>query len=542
MEPNSLARLKTLFLLQGYEILVIVTAGIIFRRFKKLGDAFTLFLVELALLLDPTFFSNAFHTMPNVMETPIHVAWINAGCLALAGLKFLIMVQLLRLPIKLRAQIAFLFATGVVYLGEWPLNLLEGRVPLYDYFYLLGWVPLCLVFLYPSFKEVLQNNTSGHLTQRQERGLPIILLVLPLVIIMAHYIESIQVYFLQFFPRNFAPILLAGCILMIKNTKDKSALGSRLILNDCLCLSALWISLSMTNVSPKSSFDPYELNRSFIVNSNLSLILCSLAVGGQYLYFYHRLHTRAALHRIGILIVLAFLFIIHHFGIIAKGTGIANKGANTLMAFLQNHPAFILLFFWIILAGITYKFRRFSTWFVFGVYSMLLFVYLTPLKTVNWIPEQIQFTFTLLLILYHKYNVGKRDRNTAAVVVILTALCRFAADPAYGSAAIVGSEVIALILLGIFLKRFGYLCIGLLQFIASIAYIEWNLPHILPPALFALASAFILFALGIVVTFQKSAFLKWYDDATQKACVPIQEVKANKKEKSAFNLKTKNQG
>jgi hypothetical protein len=50
--------LKALLILQGYEILLIVTAVVIVRRLKILDDALTLLLLEMVLLLDPTFFSN----------------------------------------------------------------------------------------------------------------------------------------------------------------------------------------------------------------------------------------------------------------------------------------------------------------------------------------------------------------------------------------------------------------------------------------------------------------------------------------------------
>jgi hypothetical protein len=98
---------KTLMILQIYELAVILTAAAIVRRFGILDDAATLLMIELALLLDPTFFSNSFATM----MTP-EATMVNLVCLLLAPLKLAVLEHALHLRISPRTWAAFLLAVA----------------------------------------------------------------------------------------------------------------------------------------------------------------------------------------------------------------------------------------------------------------------------------------------------------------------------------------------------------------------------------------------------------------------------------------------
>src|SRR3990172_3495050 len=103
-------RLKALLLLQGYEVLVIATAVTLVFHLRTLGDAFTLFIVELVLLLDPTCFSNAFFTLKTVSG-----GMVNVICLALVPVKLGVLQHCLQLRVAPRAFAALLLTALFVY-------------------------------------------------------------------------------------------------------------------------------------------------------------------------------------------------------------------------------------------------------------------------------------------------------------------------------------------------------------------------------------------------------------------------------------------
>ncbi|MCA9447695.1 MAG: hypothetical protein KC931_11305, partial [Candidatus Omnitrophica bacterium] len=111
-------RLRSLLILEGYQFLVIVTAVVIVRRLRILSDAATLLLIATTLLLDPTFFSNAFLTL----RTPESLA-TNIGCLLLVPAKLSILQWGLRIRLTARALLSMGLAGGLVYFGPAVFNL-----------------------------------------------------------------------------------------------------------------------------------------------------------------------------------------------------------------------------------------------------------------------------------------------------------------------------------------------------------------------------------------------------------------------------------
>jgi hypothetical protein len=131
--------LTSLLILQGYELLVIAAAVWIVSRLKFLSDAFTLMVVELVLLFDPTFFSNSFFTLGVVEGMVARCAWVNAGCLALAPLKLWLLARLLHLRLAPGTWVGLSVAAAVVYLAEGPLALDRPLEFHAAYLYGLAW-------------------------------------------------------------------------------------------------------------------------------------------------------------------------------------------------------------------------------------------------------------------------------------------------------------------------------------------------------------------------------------------------------------------
>jgi hypothetical protein len=258
--------LKTLLILQGYEVLVIVTAVAIVTRLKVLSDAFMLFLVELVLLLDPTFFSNSFFTMRSVESSAVNVV-----CLALAPVKLAILLKFLRLKLSRGAWGGFLFAAAFAYLLEGPLCQVRPFSVLsrHEYYYLVAWGSLAFVAILPRVQSLAACDDTAFMPARRLVLLNRALLWIPLAIIVAHFIETSKVHVISFYALNLAPLALVAAVLLIKNTTEKETRGV-LIASDFLALVGLALSygpLNLESVQGKSlgSRIPAEPTPQFIV-------------------------------------------------------------------------------------------------------------------------------------------------------------------------------------------------------------------------------------------------------------------------------------
>src|SRR5690606_29415008 len=112
----------TLVVLQGYEVLVIAAALLIARHFRMLNDAFTLLIIEMTLLLDPTFFSNSFFTMLITESHAEQAVMVNVICLMLVPAKLIILSSLARVRLSPRTWLGMGAAAALIYLGPYPFS------------------------------------------------------------------------------------------------------------------------------------------------------------------------------------------------------------------------------------------------------------------------------------------------------------------------------------------------------------------------------------------------------------------------------------
>lgn len=245
---------RALAVLQGYEVLVIATAAIVAARLRALDDALTLLLAEIALLLDPTFFSNSFATMPGAEG-----AWINAGCAVLAVAKFGLVGWLLGLRFHRRTWAAFVVAFVVAYgAGHAPSadRVTALGMPFATYCYVLLWMPLLVAILLPGrgkrmrlqaggphHKGVLPDGEEGAAAQAggpHHNGVSPMawridagrlastdgaLFVVPLVVLAAHAIEAAVVDDKAFSFIELAPIVLAVAVQYVKSHRGLDPRG-----------------------------------------------------------------------------------------------------------------------------------------------------------------------------------------------------------------------------------------------------------------------------------------------------------------------------
>ncbi len=506
--------LKTLLILQGYELLVILTAIAIVRKFKVMGDAFTLLIIELVLLLDPTFFSNSFFTMLSIESTLVNVA-----CFLLVPVKLLILQKMLRFRLSDSAFGAFMFAAILVYLAEGPLNLIDLAISTHSYFYLLGFMPLVFCFLLPPVREMvkIRDTAGGYVTERQRTWLPGFLLIIPLFIIVSHYIESSQVYGIRLYWPYAAPIMLGCAVLVTKNIKEEKAL-EYIIVIDLFCAVSLLLSWGSVTSFLKEGFVSIktaghvggELPPRF-VSSNITLILCAVAVIIVYGYYAIRLKFKPALYRIVAIGVLGLIYLIGTTGLIQASVGFIGDIIGSVFSWMGNNPIIIWGLIGAGLLALSVKFPNIYTWFVFGIYTLIVIFLKLDIEHVAYIPEAVQVGFLFLMLLYHKFGDKENNRYVAATCVVLVGLGRYFFAPELWKGLVVTVEVLGFLGAGIWFKQRGYVVLGFLQGIVFLLGLGIQFHEAFDPALMALTAGIIIFVLGILLSFNKKAILDKFE-------------------------------
>ncbi len=332
--PAFTRTLQGLLILQGYELLVIATAILIAKRFRRLGDGFTLLAIELALLLDPTFFSNAFITIPNAEVPPIPVFRVIGCCLLLVLLKLEVMQRLLRFRLTARGYAGFLVAAVLVYFASAPLNRTTGPIPRDLYALALSWAPFVLAALFPALGRILDRPPlpapAGFMTPRQGVGLPRILFWFPLLIVAAHFLESLGVYGLHFHAAYGAGFLMALAWVVTRQAVRENAFNSLTGVDMLVFLAAL-VSFDFPRlVGPPPA--AAVLSSLAMGGSRLSVAMAVAAIAVVYYYFWRRLSYRPALVRVAALLFAAAVYLLARAGVVSWGAQVAGSAISSVWA------------------------------------------------------------------------------------------------------------------------------------------------------------------------------------------------------------------
>jgi hypothetical protein len=509
--------LKTLLILQGYELLVIATAILIVRKLKFLGDAFTLLIIELALLLDPTFFANSFITM----NSPESLA-VNIVCCILVPIKLYILLKALDIKISRSAFAAFCFSALILYVVEGRLYFIEDQFGLYGFYYLLWWTPLIFCLIMPSIEKIASSNQDNekYITERQQEWLPRFFLFMPLIILFLHFIESSWVYNISFSWLNLSPFIIAICILMINNSKKQIPEDIMLIIDIfsiiALIFSIRWIHITgrETLIMAKSA-GPVQPTPQFI-NSIFPPIACGIGVCLLYIYFYWKCNYKKALYRVAVLICLVILGLFWKTGVPGAFFSFLNYICRSSFSWLGKNPWIFVAFIWMALAAFSWFFRAFFSWLIFGIYTASIIFHYLPVENGKWIPEFLQCCFGLSLVLNY---IFKRDRNSRYLLtglIMIFALYRFISNPVFWTGGIVILEIATFLTLGFLIKEGWHILLGLSQFSIAVIFAGIKMRDTIPPALFILAGGLLLFFFGIVVTFRKKSILVWIENMEEK--------------------------
>lgn len=620
--------LKTLLILQAYELLVILTALVIVRKLGVLDDAFSLLIIELILLLDPTFFGNSFATMLRTQATAVNVA-----CFLLAPLKLAILARYLEFRIAPRAIAAFMFAAAFVYLIENPVN---HVVPFEwisrpGYYYFLTWLPLAFIALLPHGRiRFVQNHEFC--AERRRKALDTLICMIPLAILFLHLVEDAVTHEFKYYMFYAAPLVIACAALLVKSVDaGRVKLPNALRAVDALCVVAAILALGWFDDFWKKSGVIYswarEIKPDFAV-AHVPVIACGAGIAATYFYFYHRFQYRPALRRLAVLMlagiglalkldavqarvasilrfargclgwldqrsdhireaVLAWLapaaafFAAHCDELIGAAVLIAlvalhlrkakpkpglvyflaglgaacglhrfvfqpefwcaavvgievalllaasfmpgYRGYRVIAAaqavifapvilYRAGHPAEIIWVVLVVMAAVAIARRNLLLGYAAGCLLLWLMFRLLPFDSENWIPERLQAILILSIAVNQVVSRNPDDRWARyfmAMWVALLSLIRFADSCQVWSGAVVCFDVIGLVIAGYFLFHFGYIVIAAML-AAAYAYILANLFHVhLSAGAIAVAVACVLYAIGLVVTFNKQRFIGW---------------------------------
>jgi hypothetical protein len=485
-------RVKALLLLQGYELLVIATAAAIVLRLKILGDAFILFVIELVLLLDPTFFSNAFFTL----KTSAGVM-VNVICVVLVPIKLVILQRVLRLRIAPRAFAALVFAALFVFLGEGPLNLRRLPISQFSYYGLLMWGTFAVMLLLPPIERLATpaSHSLGYASVRQRVWLCRYLLWIPLAIVAAHLVETRKVYDIPFYALFVTPLLLSVALLMVKTLPPKKFEEAFLVVLDFLALVALVFSLPASNLQVNTSV-PQSFRAPDWVLSPIPLGAWAISALCLYGSAFLRWGCTSAFYRMGAIVMGGCVYVLFK-------TRIPGKAA----VWTSDHPLMLLLILGLLVTAAAIRWRDFWSWLAAGTTWLILGVAVLVSHKIWLVPEGIQLFFVLLMVLYHLYGDPRSERHVCATVVAAIAFLRLVIDPGWWQTGVVVAESTGLLTAAVLLRQPGYLAVGGAQGSLLALYVARVLPVFVPPALIAVAGSMVLFAVGVCVSFQKNRLL-----------------------------------
>lgn len=443
--------LKTLRILQGYELLVIAAALMIVWRLRRLDDAFSLLLIELLLLLDPTFFTNAFFTMYKTENTLLSgpgVA-VNAVCLALVPLKLGLLMWGVRLRLARGGWAAYLFAAVFAYLAEAPLC---RRIPLAGfspsaYHYLLSWAPLLFACLLPPLRRAVtaRGGAEGYVSAGRLFAIGVALCLFPLVVIVAHLIESLRVHDMFLYPFALAPVVLAGAVLIVRQAGDGPAFGRKLLyLCDGFALAALGLTLIRRSSLESRTVMGYAAQPlPVFAAAHIPQLLTALAVIGLYAWLYRRYRCRAALYRIAFVALAGgagalWSFELTRVMVGALGLGLRKCGAAALSGGAQ------------VIHGIGSACASAAGWLAglctrlahgVGQFCLAAFATLKPMLMgiLRASPELIQAGLIALIVLDRRRQKPRLSSDSVVslvLIIILIGLVRYGMMPAWWSATV----------------------------------------------------------------------------------------------------------
>lgn len=489
--------LQSLFVLQAYEFALILTSVAIVRHFKKLNDAFILFFILFILILDPTSFSNAFHTMYNQYGTLQQSLYINVGLALLAVLKFLIVCKGIGLMVSPRGWFSFITAMTFLYLGEFLLVRPDLILVPFYYTYLLAWLPFALTFISPLRKSYAEFQGDDDFASTLVRiRIDRMLLVLPPVALIAHYFQSAFIHRFPITSLHVAPafIIIASLTMLVyRKTEHPNRLMP--VIDGALFLALIFAFNGRTN----NSFEIWQS-----INQPLGIAIITAAGISLYLRHYKSFLQKSALWRIAIWGGLGAVYLIFKMGIVSwivkKMIVAISHGLDYFAEYFTFFVASIALYFFV---NAILKKRE---WIVIAIWGFVLWLFSSFILTdLGIFAPSTMFALGLIFLstisLIFKAPLNDQRLLLAFTVIYCSTRFTFSTN---------SETIIFFILTGIILSiamlknhHWSFYIIFLLHILIPILW--WGRSQIatIPPAWLFVALGFTLFGFGIFITFKR---------------------------------------
>jgi len=499
---------QSLLVLQCYELALILTSIAIVRHFKAINDSFVLFAIFLFLVLDPTSFANAFHTMFHKHQSIEMSLWINVGLFMISALKFGIITHGLRLQISNRGWIAFIFALFCLYISEFPL----AQTYIFDesiYFtFVLGSLPLLIILVSPGKSRYSTfDESEDFASERIRNRVENLLLILPALSLLGHYFQTgiIHEYPLTF--ANSAPLFLTVAGLLVLYAKRLESNNIILPLIDSIFFVCLLISLPVP--SKNIYYEAWTVMETFIPMGTVVIYASIL-----YLRFYLLTDNREAFYRLGIIFIAGFAYSIYK-------TGILDWMGEQIIIWAEVSSIFISanftkLFLFIMMALFIEAFLRKRNLALVVTYNMLNWITVSSL-----LDSQSAFTFMTILnfiLLTTALILLLRESPKAFERFVLFMLI-FSATAGFFN--VVTTETVfflsSAVIIGVIIiyqdkDKWVMAILGLQASTIIVWTVRTPLSDI-PTAWYLISAGFVLFAAGVLITFQKERIRRYLDSS-----------------------------
>ncbi len=493
--------LKALLILQGYEVLLLGTALLIVRRLRIVSDAGKLFTIGFILLLDPTFFSNSFHTLYLLDGGVVESLGVNLVCFALAPVKLLIAISILNIHLSPRMWFAFCVACAIVYLAEFPIaREAPGRF-LEEAYYIFAWTPFVLACAMPGLHRAGRfTGPRGYATDLQRRRLPRILVLTPLAFAVLHYFETAIVHEVNFAAFNLAPIVLLIVPVVIANTFLEDIRSTRLrgidvVVAGCLLLSSPWF---VPDWGRDSMTFPGQ-----IVPVTVVAAIAVLLYGVWWIKFGdHRVVWRISL--IGAV----------GFGYFAIRSGaIAWILENILIVFefglhhLTFHSLYFIAILWLTAIGLAWWKKHPVTWIGAGVMTAVFVIDRLGQPLATLVPELAQASLLFTAILALRFGDHRRLALRVVTVACIVGLVRYGYTAEAIHFAVFAFEILFTTLLAVVLRDRRFAIVAVAGSLAFGVWIQRNNIGAISWQVTVLLAGLLAFAGAVWVTFAKDRLL-----------------------------------
>ncbi len=479
-----LRTLKSFLVLQGYEALLLATAGLITWKLGRGGDVTTLFLIALVLMFDPTFFGNAFYTI----RQGVPPAWPITVCgLSLVAVfaKFEIFRRLLHLAVNWRYLAGFTIAACVVWLAGLIFRGDIAPANIIWYSYALAWSALVVTAV------IGEPAPACHLPGDARPGNKFsrFVCLVPPLLCAIHQIELTQVFDLPFAAWLLSPYFIATAYVFIRAAKPDTTPAEWYILADFILAGALYVSLLTGD------------ERTVITGTSLPVpvAVTGLAIAGVFAYGYWRHRSTIALKH---LVVYSSAVI---FGTVVY-LGIPVISNWEIPDFLRSIVSYHTLQFLLAAAfGALAVIKKRAIFWLFAAWALIGFVFgVIPGGYGSWGMEMFQAILAALFIYYYATGASTEELRKTATLLIAAGLVRAVFFPNPVALTVLLIESAVYIALSRKLKDFYYALWGAIGLVVVGGNVAEDVFKNLHPSIIALAVGLILFAIGIFVTFRKS--------------------------------------